>query len=113
MSGHEEADTKLVALVCSNTMQPGQTAMIRYPSGNTDIVVLFLGQKFPNVQMLIDNGKEDGKTRRWECMPFQGMIMYDAFSKGKANSVESSKTRRLSLLIYLLLSVMRWPQARN
>ena len=62
MSDHEEADTKLVALVRSSTLQPGNTAMIRSPSGDTDIVALFLGHEFPDVQILIDNGT--GKDRK-------------------------------------------------
>ena len=62
MSDHEEADTKLVALVRSSTPQPGNTVMIRSPSGDIDIVALFLGHEFPNVQILIDNGT--GKDRK-------------------------------------------------
>ena len=31
MSDHEEADTKLVALVCSSPLEPGNTVMIRSP----------------------------------------------------------------------------------
>ena len=62
MSDYEEADTKLVALVRSSTLQAGNTAIIRYPSGDADIVALFLGHEFPNVQILIDNGT--GKDRK-------------------------------------------------
>eukprot|EP00112_Aurelia_sp_Birch-Aquarium-sp1_P008791 Seg1979.1 transcript_id=Seg1979.1/GoldUCD/mRNA.D3Y31 product="hypothetical protein" protein_id=Seg1979.1/GoldUCD/D3Y31 len=47
MSDHEEADTKLVALVRSSPLQPGNTVMIRSPSGDIDIVALFLGTRFP------------------------------------------------------------------
>lgn len=48
-SDHEEADTKLVALARSSPLQPGNTVMIRSPSGDIDIIALFLGHEFPNV----------------------------------------------------------------
>ena len=56
MSDHEEADTKLVALVRSSPLEPGNIVKIRSPFGDIAIVTLFLGHEFPNVQILIDNG---------------------------------------------------------
>ena len=62
MSDYEEADTKLVALVHSSRLQPGNTAMIQSLSGDTDIIALFLLHEFPNVRILIDNCT--GKDRK-------------------------------------------------
>ena len=42
VSDHESADTKLVALVHAAQISPGQSVMIRSPSGDVDILVLFL-----------------------------------------------------------------------
>ena len=61
-SDHEEADTKLVALVRARTLQPGQSVMILSPSGEIDILALFLRHDFPGVQILVDNGS--GKSRK-------------------------------------------------
>ena len=39
---HEEANTKLVALVEPTNIANGKTVMIRSPSGDIDIIVLFI-----------------------------------------------------------------------
>ena len=49
-SDHEEADTKLIALVSYNTV------LVRSPSGDIDILVLFFPHQFENKRVLIDNG---------------------------------------------------------
>ena len=59
---HKEAHTKLIAFVRASILQPGQSVMIRSPSGDIDIFALFLGHNFPGVQILIDN--DSGKSRK-------------------------------------------------
>ena len=61
-SDHIEADTKLVALIANASIQPGKTVMVRSPSGDIDILVLFLLHQFENITVLIDNGV--GKNRK-------------------------------------------------
>ena len=61
-SDHEEADTKLVAFLRASQLPPGSTAMIRSPSGDIDIITLFVCQDFSDRQILIDNGT--GKNRK-------------------------------------------------
>jgi len=61
LSDHEEADTKLVALVNSCNLA-GNTVLVRSPSGDIDILVLFLLHQFENKRVLIDNGT--GKSRK-------------------------------------------------
>ena len=61
LSDHEEADTKLVALVNSFNIT-GNTVLIRSPSGDIDILVLFLLHQFKNKRVLIDN--DTGKSRK-------------------------------------------------
>ena len=39
---HEEADTKLIALVESSDVEHGRSVMVRSLSGDIDIIVLFL-----------------------------------------------------------------------
>ena len=39
---HKEADTKLVALVQAADVAPGEAVMVRLPSGDRDILALFL-----------------------------------------------------------------------
>ena len=39
---HEEADTKLVALVCAANVRQGDLVMVRSPSADIDILTLFL-----------------------------------------------------------------------
>jgi hypothetical protein len=41
-SDHEEADTKLVALVQAADVASGEAVMVRSPSGDIDILALFL-----------------------------------------------------------------------
>ena len=41
-SDHEEADTKLIALVLAADVTPGDAVMVRSPSGDIDILILFL-----------------------------------------------------------------------
>ena len=52
---HEEADTKLVALVKNADVPDDQMVMVRSPSGDIDILYLFLSQNF-NFNIYIDNG---------------------------------------------------------
>ena len=61
-SDHEEADTKLVAFLRASQLPPGSTAMIRSPSGDIDIITLFVCHDFSDTQILIDNGS--GKNRK-------------------------------------------------
>ena len=42
-SDHEEADTKPVVLVQAADVAPGEAVMVRSPSGDIDILALFLG----------------------------------------------------------------------
>ena len=57
-SDHKEADTKLVALVHAAQISPGQSVMIRFPSGHVDIFVLFLlhSARLVVIRFLVDNG---------------------------------------------------------
>ena len=41
---------------------PGEAVMIRSPSGDTDILALFLGYDFGDIHILVDNGT--GKSRK-------------------------------------------------
>ena len=59
-SDHEEADTKLVALVNSADVNAGESFMVR--SGDIDILVLFLLHQFEGKTVYIDNGT--GKHRK-------------------------------------------------
>ena len=45
-SDHEEADTKVIALVESSGVEHGQSVMIRLPYGDIDKIVLFLLHHF-------------------------------------------------------------------
>ena len=60
-SDHEEADTKLVALVEAADIANGKTIMIRSPSGDIDIIVLLILHEFDLITILIDN--DVGKSR--------------------------------------------------
>ena len=57
-SDHEEADTKLLALVHAAQISPGQSVMIRSPSGDVDILVLFLlhSVRLVDIRCLVDYG---------------------------------------------------------
>ena len=61
-SDHEEADTKLVALARAANASPGHAIMIRSPSGDIDILALFVAHNLGDIQVLIDNGT--GKARK-------------------------------------------------
>lgn len=61
-SDHEEADTKLVALVKAANLSPNDAVMIRSPSGDIDILALFLSHDFGGTRILVDNGT--GKARK-------------------------------------------------
>ena len=61
-SDHEEADTKLVALVQAADVAPGEAVMVRSPSGDIDILALFLGHDFGDIRVLVVNGT--GKSRK-------------------------------------------------
>jgi len=60
ISDHEEADTKLVALVNAFNSS-GNTVLVRSPSGDIDILMLFLLHQFENKRVLIDNGTGNGR----------------------------------------------------
>ena len=53
-SDHEEADTKLVALVCAANVPSEESIMVRSPSGDTDI--LTCRDDFRDTKVFIDNG---------------------------------------------------------
>ncbi len=55
-SNHEEADTKLIAFVQAANVATGDCVMVRSPSGDIDILALFVAHDFGGVQVLIDNG---------------------------------------------------------
>ena len=62
-SDHEEAaDTKLVALACAANVSPGHAMMNRSPSGDIDVLALFVAHNFDGGKVLIDN--RTGKTRK-------------------------------------------------
>ena len=63
-SDHEEADTKLVAQVEATNFPNGKTVLIRSPSGDTDIIVLFILHEFDGIiTIIIDNGLEKEKLQ--------------------------------------------------
>ena len=59
---HEEADTKLVALVCAANVRQGDSIMVRSPSADIDILTLFVSHNFGDITIYIDNGT--GKNRK-------------------------------------------------
>ena len=59
---HEEADTKLVALVCAANVPQGDSVMVRSPSADIDILTLFVSHNFVDITIYIDNGI--GKNRK-------------------------------------------------
>ena len=61
-SNHEEADTKLIALVHAADVPSGDYVMVRSPSGDIDVLVLFVAHDFNDIHVLIDNGT--GKSRQ-------------------------------------------------
>ena len=61
-SDHEEADTKFAALVGAANIENGKTVMIRSPSGDIDIIMLFIHHEFDGITILLGNGV--GKSRK-------------------------------------------------
>ena len=61
-SDHEEADTKLVALVCAANVPSEESIMVRSPSGDIDILTLFVAHDFRDTKVFIDNCT--GKNRK-------------------------------------------------
>ena len=61
-SDHEEADTKLAALVCTANVTSEESIMVRSPSGDIDILTLFVTHDFKDTKVFIDNGT--GKNRK-------------------------------------------------
>ena len=55
-SNHEEADTKLIALVKAANLARGDSVLVRSSSGDIDVLALFVAHDFAGVQVLIDNG---------------------------------------------------------
>ena len=55
-SNHEEADTKLIALVKAANLARGDSVMVRSSSGDIDVLALFVAHDFAGVKVLIDNG---------------------------------------------------------
>ena len=62
MSGYKETDTKLVLLAGAANIENGKTLMIRSPSGDIDIIMLFIDHEFDEITILIGNGV--GKSRK-------------------------------------------------
>ena len=92
-SDHEEANTKLVALVHNADILPCQSVMVLSPSGDVDILVLFLLHQRDNIKVLIDNGT--GKSRKvidmnssgLNCIERQAVAGIHAFSGNNYASV--------------------------
>ena len=61
-SDPEEADTKLVALVCAANVPSEESIMVRSPSGDIDILTLFVAHDFRDTKVFIDNGT--GKNQK-------------------------------------------------
>ena len=71
-SDHEEADTKLVALVNHSAhIAPNQNVVVRSPSGDIGILVLFLMHSLENIRVYLDNGT--GKSRKVIDMNSSGL----------------------------------------
>ena len=60
VNDHEEADTKLIALVNAFDSS-GNTVLVRSTSGDIDILMLFLLHQFENKRVLIDNGTSNSR----------------------------------------------------
>ena len=52
-SDHEEDDTKLVALVCAADVPSEESIMVRSPSGDIDILTLFVAHDFRDTKVLL------------------------------------------------------------
>ena len=71
-SDHEEADIKLVALVNHSAhIAPNQNVVVRSPSGDIGILVLFLMHSLENIRVYLDNGT--GKSRKVIDMNSSGL----------------------------------------
>ena len=105
-SDHEEADTKLVALVNSADVNAGESFMVRSPSGDIDILVLFLLHQFEGKTVYIDNGTGkhrkiiDMSTSFLSAEQSQALAGMHAFSE---NDYMSSFFRKGKLMIWKLL----------
>ena len=66
-SDHDKADAKLVTLIGNASIHQGNTFMLRSPSRDIDILVLFLLYQFENITVLIDHVA--GKNRKILDMP--------------------------------------------
>ena len=51
---HEETDTKLLTLVKAAIHKPGKAVIVRSPSGDIDIIALFIAHDFMGVRDLLD-----------------------------------------------------------
>ena len=98
-SDHEEAYTKLAALVRAANVSSGKSINVRFPSGDTDILILFVAHDFRDSNVFIDNGKSkswktikvtpsqlsvEEKNHLLEYMPFLEMTVSSFFRKGKS-----------------------------
>ena len=83
---HEEADTKLVALFHAAPISPGQSVMIRSPSGNVDILVLFLlhSDRLVDMYCLVDNGT--GKNHKITDMSTTGLFVLECQALASINA---------------------------
>ena len=83
---HEEADTKLVALFHTAQISPGQSVMIRSPSGNVDILVLFLlhSDRLLDMHCLVDNGT--GKNHKITDMSTTGLSVLECQTLASINA---------------------------
>ena len=61
-SDHEEADTKLVALVCAANVPSEESIMVISLSGDINFLTLFVGHDFRDTKVFTDNGT--GKNRK-------------------------------------------------
>ena len=61
-SDHEEADTKLIARAHQANLSTDHSVLVRSPSGDIDILVLFLLHFSQSPRILVDNGT--GKARK-------------------------------------------------
>ena len=100
---HEEADTKLVALVCAANVRQRDSVMVRSPSADIDILTLFVSQNFGDITIYIDNGtgknrkiinvsrlqncRQERRARLSGFTHFPDMTMYQlSFAKGNVHS---------------------------
>ena len=87
-SDHDEANTKLVELVHAAQISFGQSVMIRLPSGDVDILVLFLlhSARLVDIRCLDDNGTGKNckiinmSTTGLSVLEYQALASIHAFS---------------------------------